>query len=188
MSRVGVAMPRDSGWLPGLRHTPSPNFDDRPAAAEVNLLVIHNISLPPDVFSGSAIEDLFLNRLDTRAHPYFGQLQDLRVSAHLLIRRNGEAQQFVDLDKRAWHAGASSFCGLPRCNDYSVGIELEGSDTTPFDDRQYPVLQALTDGIRRRFPGIKRERIVGHSDIAPDRKTDPGPHFDWQRYLDGLAD
>ena len=173
-------------WLPGLTHTPSPNYDARPHGQTVDLLVIHNISLPPGVFSGDAIEAFFQNRLDTDAHPYFREIADLQVSAHLLIRRDGRAQQFVALDQRAWHAGASCFEGRERCNDFSIGIELEGSDERQFEDAQYQTLSRLTRQIQDHFPSITAQRITGHSDIAPGRKTDPGPHFDWARYRHGL--
>ena len=169
-------------WLPGPRHEPSANQDERPAGAEVDLLVIHNISLPPGEFDGDHIRDLFLNRLDPLAHPYFAEVAHLEVSSHLLIRRDGSALQFVALDRRAWHAGLSSFCGRERCNDYSIGIELEGSDDIPFTQSQYQQLAVLTAEIRALFPAIGPDRIVGHSDIAPGRKTDPGPHFDWPLY------
>jgi N-acetyl-anhydromuramoyl-L-alanine amidase len=148
----------------------------------VDLLVIHGICLPPGEFGGPWIEDLFNNRLDPQAHPYFRGIADQRVSAHLLIRRDGELIQYVDLDKRAWHAGPSSFAGRPRCNDYSVGIELEGADRIPYEEVQYRVLAQATEEIRARFPAIGAARIVGHSDIAPGRKTDPGPAFDWGYY------
>jgi AmpD protein len=174
-------------WLPGVTHSASPNADQRPSGCPVDLLVIHNISLPPGDFGGGWIDDLFLNRLDPAAHPYFAEIADLRVSAHLLLRRDGAVTQFVPLDRRAWHAGPSSFCGRERCNDYSVGIELEGSDDTPFDDRQYARLTTLTRQIQRHFPMITADRIVGHSDVAPGRKTDPGPAFDWDRFRAALA-
>ena len=169
-------------WLPGLRHCPSPNCDERPAEATVDLLVIHNISLPPGEFGGDAIEALFLNRLDPAGHPYFAEIAHLKVSAHLLVRRDGSAVQFVALDRRAWHAGQSCFAGRERCNDFSVGIELEGTDDTPFTDAQYATLARLTRRVREHFPAITPDRIAGHSDIAPGRKTDPGPCFDWARY------
>lgn len=153
----------------------------------VDLLVIHNISLPPGVFGGPWIEDLFLNRLDPEAHPYFPAIADLRVSAHLLIRRAGELVQFVDLRERAWHAGASIFAGRANCNDFSLGIELEGTDAMPFTDAQYRCLIRVTQEILRAFPAIAPGRIVGHADIAPGRKTDPGPCFDWKRYLGNLC-
>lgn len=175
-------------WLPGARHEPSPNADERPAPAGIDLLVIHNISLPPGEFGGGWIRDLFLNRLDPAAHPYFAEIAALEVSAHLLVRRTGEVIQFVALDRRAWHAGLSQFCGRERCNDFSIGIELEGSDDTPFSDAQYGQLERLTRQIRAHYPAIGADRIVGHADIAPGRKTDPGPYFDWARYRRALAD
>lgn len=174
-------------WLPNLRHRPSPNADERPVGCAVDLLVIHNISLPPGQFGGRFIGELFLNRLDAGAHPYFGEIADLEVSAHLLILRDGSAEQFVALDRRAWHAGQSHFCGRQRCNDFSIGIELEGSDDAPFTDAQYRRLDYLTLEIRRLFPAITPDRIVGHSDIAPGRKTDPGPCFDWGHYRTLIA-
>lgn len=174
-------------WLPGPRHEPSENQDERPGNGEVDLLVIHNISLPPGEFGGDYICDLFLNRLDPQTHPYFAEIAHLQVSSHLLIRRDGSALQFVALDRRAWHAGMSSFCGREHCNDFSIGIELEGSDDTPFTEPQYQRLAALTAEIRTLFPAIGADRIVGHSDIAPGRKTDPGPHFDWKLYRELTA-
>lgn len=177
----------DGDWLPQARRCPSPNQDARPAGCPVDLLVIHNISLPPDQFGGPWIEDLFLNRLDPDAHPYFASIADLRVSAHLLIRRDGEVVQFVPLSARAWHAGQSCFAGKERCNDYSIGIELEGSDNRPFTAAQYRALTEVTVQIMERYPGITGNRITGHSDIAPGRKTDPGPQFDWPVYRQALA-
>jgi AmpD protein len=174
-------------WLPGPRHEPSANQDERPGNGVVDLLVIHNISLPPGEFGGGYIRDLFLNRLDPLAHPYFAEIADLEVSSHLLICRDGSALQFVALDRRAWHAGLSSFCGRERCNDFSIGIELEGSDDIPFTEPQYRRLAALTTEIQTHFPAIAPDRIVGHSDIAPGRKTDPGPHFDWVLYRELIA-
>jgi AmpD protein len=174
-------------WLPDVEHLPSPNADERPDDCVVDLLVIHNISLPPGEFGGSHITALFQNRLDAEAHPYFAEIADLRVSAHLLVRRDGSAVQFVALDRRAWHAGTSSFCGRERCNDFSIGIELEGTDETPFESAQYRALDRLTRQIRRCYPAIDTTRIVGHNDIAPGRKTDPGPCFDWPAYRRLLA-
>ena len=174
-------------WLPGIEHIPSPNADERPADCDVDLLVIHNISLPPGEFGGPFIADLFQNRLNPSAHPYFAAIASLEVSAHLLIRRDGAATQFVALDRRAWHAGQSVFCDRERCNDFSIGIELEGSDDVPFTAAQYAALSRLTTAIRRYFPLIDPARIVGHSDIAPGRKTDPGPCFDWHRYRQMIA-
>jgi AmpD protein len=175
------------GWLQGARHCASPNHDDRPANTEVSLLVIHNISLPPEQFGGPWIEDFFCNRLDPNAHPYFREIHRLQVSAHLLIRRDGELVQFVPFDQRAWHAGQSCFAGQEKCNDFSIGIELEGSDTQDFTAAQYDSLIEVTHLLQQRYPAIKTERIAGHSDIAPERKTDPGPHFDWSAFRQQLA-
>ncbi len=154
---------------------------------EVSLLVIHGISLPPGRFGGPWIEDLFLNRLDPDADPYFRDICGLRVAAHLLIRREGELVQYVPLTRRAWHAGRSVFQGCGDCNDFSIGIELEGSDELPYTDIQYQVLARVTRAIMQVFPAITPERIVGHSDIAPGRKTDPGPAFDWCHFKGLLA-
>lgn len=177
MSDTGIV----DGWLEVARRCPSPNRDDRPGGIRVDLLVIHSISLPPEQFGGPWIEALFQNRLPAAEHPYFATIADLRVSAHLLIRRDGEPVQFVPLDKRAWHAGESSFQGRTRCNDFSIGVELEGADNVAFSDAQYLRLARVIATIRSAFPLITTERIVGHSDIAPGRKTDPGPCFDWAR-------
>lgn len=173
-------------WLPDVPHRPSPNADERPDGTVVDLLVIHNISLPPGVFGGGWIEDLFLNRLDPEADPYFATIADLQVSAHLFVRRDGAPVQFVALDRRAWHAGESVYQGRECCNDFSIGIEMEGTDEDPFSDAQYRALVALTRAVTAHFPAITPQRIVGHSDIAPDRKTDPGPRFDWPRFLAAL--
>ncbi len=177
-----------AGRLNIARWRPSPNADQRPPGSEPDLLVIHNISLPPGHFGGSWIEQLFQNRLDPSAHPFFARLAGLRVSAHLLIRRDGELLQFVELDRRAWHAGRSAFEGRPECNDYSIGIELEGSDEIPFQPAQYARLAQVTALIRARYPAITPARITGHQEIAPGRKTDPGPAFDWDRYRALLND
>jgi AmpD protein len=175
---------QEGGWLAGTERLPSPNFGLRPAG-DVSLVVIHNISLPPDEFGGDWVEAFFLNRLDPAAHPYFATIADVRVSAHFYVRRDGRIVQFVDCDRRAWHAGASSWCGRDNCNDYSIGIELEGSDAQPFAPAQYVALWSLLDALRQRYPIAA---VVGHSDVAPGRKTDPGPCFDWaavrQRYPD----
>lgn len=171
-----------SGWLQDARRILSPNWDSRPTGVSVNLLVVHCISLPPGRFGGPWIELLFQNRLNPEAHPYFSRIADLRVSSHLLIRRDGELIQFVSLEHRAWHAGVSCFQGRERCNDFSVGVELEGADDTPYEAAQYQVMASTTREIRERYPDITLERIVGHSDIAPGRKTDPGPAFDWKRF------
>jgi AmpD protein len=169
----------DDGLIAGARCLRSPNCDERPVDCAVELIVIHNISLPPGEFGGPGIIELFSNRLDSAAHPYYAAVADLRVSAHLLIRRDAELIQFVPCNKRAWHAGVSSWCGRERCNDFSIGIELEGADHIPFEDIQYEKLVSVTRLLKARFPIAD---IVGHSDIAPGRKTDPGPHFDWARY------
>lgn len=161
------------------------NFNTRPND-EVSLLVIHNISLPAGQFGGPYIEDLFCNRLDPQADPGFCQIAALQVSAHLLIRRDGEVLQFVPFNQRAWHAGASCFEGRDNCNDFSIGIELEGTDTTPFTPAQYQQLSRITLLLMQAYPEITPARITGHSDIAPERKTDPGPCFDWDYYLKSL--
>ncbi|WP_461481454.1 1,6-anhydro-N-acetylmuramyl-L-alanine amidase AmpD [Porticoccus sp.] len=174
------------GWLEGVARRPSPNHNQRPAQAEVSLLVIHNISLPPGQFGGTSICDFFTNCLDVSAHPYFREIADLRVSAHLLIERGGELVQFVSFDDRAWHAGQSCFAGVENCNDFSIGIELEGTDDTAYTEQQYQTLTDITRLLMARYPAISKRHIVGHSDIAPGRKTDPGQGFDWPRYLNTL--
>lgn len=174
------------GWLDAATRNPSPNFNERPDSSDVSLLVIHNISLPPGQFGGPHICNLFSNCLDPQGHPYFQQIADMRVSAHLLIERGGELVQFVSFDDRAWHAGQSSFAGVDNCNDYSIGIELEGADDVAYTDAQYQQLEAVTRSLMVRYPSITKQRIVGHSDIAPGRKTDPGVAFDWPRYLNRL--
>ncbi|HEB27836.1 MAG TPA: 1,6-anhydro-N-acetylmuramyl-L-alanine amidase AmpD [Porticoccus sp.] len=171
------------GWLVQARRVPSPNFNSRPAQTDVSLLVIHNISLPPGQFGGPHICDFFTNSLDTSCHPYFEEITGLKVSAHLLIDREGHLTQFVSFDDRAWHAGESCYEGRDNCNGYSIGIELEGADDIPYSDHQYEVLAAVTRSLSQQYPTITKQRIVGHSDIAPGRKTDPGPTFDWQRYF-----
>lgn len=168
----------NAGWLDGVRRRESPNFDARPEGAAVSLVVIHAISLPPGEFGGEPVLQFFTNTLDPAAHPYFSSIADLRVSAHFFIRRDGETIQLVSCNDRAWHAGVSSWRGRERCNDFSVGIELEGCDERPFDDPQYAALSALISTLRRCYPITA---VVGHSDIAPGRKTDPGPCFDWSR-------
>ncbi len=164
------------------RHSSSPNWGDRPDGEEISLLVIHNISLPPGQFGGTYIDDLFCNRLDCDAHPYFEALRELRVSAHLLIDRAGQVTQYVPFDKRAHHAGVSRFQGREQCNDFSIGIELEGTDDDLFTAAQYDRLAEITRLLMVAYPGITANRIAGHSDIAPGRKTDPGPFFDWENY------
>ena len=169
-----------NGWLTGVRRIISPNCDARPHGTAISLLVIHNISLPPGEFGGEAIAQFFTNTLDTSTHPYYELLKDVKVSAHFLIRRDGQIIQFVPCNKRAWHAGISVWQGRPACNDFSAGVELEGSDNTQFCDQQYVALARLTRRLKRAYP---IRDIVGHADIAPQRKTDPGPCFDWPRYV-----
>jgi AmpD protein len=171
-----------TGILTGAIQRNSPNQDCRPEDCAVNLLVIHNISLPPGEFGGNWIDDLFMNRLNPDAHPYFATIASRQVSSHLLIRRDGELIQYVPLNMRAWHAGESCFEGKEQCNDFSIGIELEGSDDTPYTDAQYTTLAEATREIQILFPAITTDRITGHNDIAPGRKTDPGPKFYWERY------
>ncbi|MFY0731193.1 1,6-anhydro-N-acetylmuramyl-L-alanine amidase AmpD [Pseudomonas sp. NFX15] len=174
------------GWIQGALVCPSPNFNARPTD-EISLLVIHNISLPPAQFATGKVQEFFQNRLDVTEHPYFAGIADLRVSAHFLIERDGTVTQFVSCLERAWHAGVSIFEGRETCNDFSLGIELEGTDDLPFTDAQYSALTVLTRQLQQTFTAITTERICGHSDIAPGRKTDPGPAFDWARYRAALA-
>ena len=174
------------GWLEGVTRKPSPNYNERPEQADVSLLVIHNISLPPGQFGRANICDFFTNCLDVSAHPYFNEIADMRVSAHLLIDREGLLVQFVPFKARAWHAGQSCFAGAENCNDFSIGIELEGTDFMPYTDQQYGTLAEITRLLMGLYPAITKQNIVGHSDIAPDRKTDPGQAFDWPRYLNML--
>lgn len=178
---------RVSGRLSGARWCPSPNFGTRPLDCGISLLVIHNISLPPGQYTGPAIEQFFCNQLDPQAHPYFESIAAMRVSSHLLIRRDGECVQFVNLRDRAWHAGRSSFEGRSECNDYSIGIELEGTDDEPYTGAQYQALARVSHQIMAAWPAITGARVTGHSDIAPGRKTDPGPAFDWQGYRQRLG-
>ena len=176
-----LALDEDSGWLQGVRRVPSPNFDARPAGCRVELVVVHGISLPPGEFGGAHVDALFTNTLDPGAHAYFAEIASLRVSAHLFIDRSGELTQYVPLHRRAWHAGESCFEDKQHCNDFSIGIELEGADHLPYEDIQYQELARVIRMLIHRWPDITAERIVGHSDIAPGRKTDPGPTFDWTR-------
>ncbi len=169
-------------WLLGVRRMPSPNCDERPPDSGVELLVVHNISLPPGEFGGGYVDALFTNTLDSAAHAYFADIASLRVSAHLLIDRQGGITQYVPFNRRAWHAGKSCFRDRECCNDFSVGIELEGTDALPYEDIQYQRLAAVIRVLMQAWPEITPERIVGHSDIAPQRKTDPGPAFDWTRF------
>lgn len=176
--------PDPLGWLSGVRRVASPNHDARPPETPVELLVIHSISLPPNEYGGDAIERFFTNSLDHSGHPYYEQLKGVRVSSHFLVRRDGRIVQFVPCNKRAWHAGASNWRGHSRCNDFSIGIELEGSDFEPYTEIQYATLARLTRCLKRAYP---IRDIAGHSDIAPERKTDPGPFFDWEKFHKLLA-
>ncbi len=178
----------NTGLLKGARQVCSPNCDERPEEEQISLLVIHNISLPPAEYGGCWIDALFTNTLDAGAHPYFQTIAGQRVSAHALIRRDGEVVQYVPFQRRAWHAGKSCFQGRECCNDFSIGIELEGCDEQPYEDVQYERLIALTRALIQSYSAITSDRIVGHCDIAPGRKTDPGPAFDWEHYLGALQE
>ena len=169
------------GWLAGIERVESPNFDARPDDCPIRLIVVHGISLPPGEYGGPYIRDLFCNRLDPAVHDYFAAIYQMRVSAHCLVEREGHLVQFVSFDHRAWHAGESSWQGLTRCNDFSVGIELEGCDDEAYTDAQYQTLASLIQSLRNQYSAIDRDALVGHSDIAPARKTDPGPAFDWEK-------
>lgn len=171
-------VPTGSGWLAGCEWHLSPNADDRPGGEPPSLVVLHAISLPPGEYGGRGIVDFFLNRLDPGEHPYFASIADARVSAHFLIRRDGRAIQFVSCRQRAWHAGVSRWRGRPRCNDYSLGIELEGCDVHGFAEAQYQALGAILEKLASAY---QLTEVVGHSDVAPGRKSDPGPYFDWSR-------
>jgi len=175
-----------AGLLRPATQCPSPNQDERPGHAEPSLIIMHGISLPPGEYGGSYIQSLFTNQLDWSAHPYFREIEGLQVSAHLLVRRSGEVIQFVPFERRAWHAGESCFRGLSCCNDYSIGIELEGVDDAPYTDEQYGHLVATIQAIIVAYPSITTRSIAGHCDVAPGRKTDPGPAFDWLRLYDGI--
>jgi len=168
--------------LDGAKWVPSPNFNQRPNDATINMLVVHNISLPPKQFGGAYIEDFFCNQLDCSAHSYFEEIKDLQVSAHLLIKRAGEVVQFVPFNQRAWHAGVSEFKGQDNCNDFSIGVELEGADDVPYTEQQYEKLADVAVSLCQHYPQIEMDRIVGHCDIAPQRKTDPGPSFNWTHF------
>lgn len=168
------------GQLIGARQIASPNYNQRPEQTEIQLLVVHNISLPPSQFGGGYIEQFFQNQLDWSVHPYFQTIEGMQVSTHLLILRSGEVLQFVNFNHRAWHAGRSTYLAKKECNDYSIGIELEGSDDTPFEEVQYTVLAEVIGVLQAAYPKIL-QHLAGHSDIAPGRKTDPGPFFDWAK-------
>jgi len=176
----------ESGMIEPARQCLSPNHDERPAGVTPQLLVIHGISLPPGEFGGPEVEQLFTNSLDWDAHPYFDEIRGLKVSAHLLIRRDGELLQFVPFTHRAWHAGESVFRGRACCNDFSLGIELEGEDDTPYSEEQYAVLIGVSNALLACYPGLTARKIAAHSDISVGRKTDPGPAFDWLRLYGGV--
>lgn len=181
----------NDGWLQSVgsdevTHVPSPNFNARPNHSDLDLIVLHNISLPPGEYGGGYIEQLFLNTLDWSAHPYFQTIKGLEVSSHCLIDRRGRVKQFVSFLDRAWHAGLSEYCGRSNCNDFSIGIELEGVDDVPYTDVQYEQLSLLITLLLKEYPRLCKEAIVGHSEIAPGRKTDPGPAFDWRRFSQSI--
>ena len=183
LKRVNYQMDEDGAWIVGARIVQSPNCDERPDLSDIGLLVIHGISLPPKEYGGGFIDQLFTNALIHEAHPYFAEIHELRVSSHLLIDRKGEITQYVPFTKRAWHAGESSFNGRKQCNDFAIGIELEGCDEEAYCEIQYTALAMVTELICQRWNKITKDRIVQHSDIAPGRKTDPGPAFDKNYYL-----
>lgn len=187
MRRSSTSRPADArleaispaGWLDGVRRVESPNCDERPAGVQPDLIVVHGISLPPGEFGGPWIDALFTNQLPAGEHPFFAEVASLRVSAHVLVRRDGGVVQYVPFHRRAWHAGESRWQGRERCNDYSIGIELEGTDASAYEPAQYVTLARLVARLCRAYPTLSPERIVGHSDVAPGRKTDPGIAFDW---------
>ena len=175
------------GLIRPAEQCPSPNQDDRPEGCEPELIIIHSISLPPGEFGGPCVEQLFTNRLDWDAHPYFAEIRGLKVSSHVFIRRDGSLVQFVPFSRRAWHAGESSYRDREDCNDFSIGIELEGEDEMPYDDSQYEALIKTVSTLQATYTTLCARRIVGHCDVAPNRKSDPGPAFDWLRLYDGLS-
>jgi N-acetyl-anhydromuramoyl-L-alanine amidase len=184
---VNLQVDLATGLMRGAKQIASPNYDARPAGVEADLIVIHGISLPPGEFGGPWIERLFTNTLPAEIHPYFAEVAPLRVSSHLVVQRDGALTQFVSFADRAWHAGQSNYQGRAACNDFSVGVELEGADTLPYEATQYEALAAVVAALCAAYPRLSADRLVGHSDIAPGRKTDPGPAFDWARYRDILA-
>ena len=177
----------DGAWLTDVCRVLSPNCDDRPEGCEISLIVVHGISLPPGDYGGACINDFFTNRLDADAHPYFAEIKDLKVSSHVLIRRDGQLVQYVPFTARAWHAGKSCYQARDACNDFAIGIELEGLDDERYEGIQYRRLAELIELLRGHFPAIGETDIVGHSDVAPGRKTDPGPGFDWNQLRRLLA-
>jgi AmpD protein len=182
-----LKLDKQTGLLQDISYHPSPNYDERPDCDDISGIVIHNISLPPGEFGGGWIDALFLNQLDPKAHPYFEHIYQLRVSAHLLIRRTGEIIQYVPFHHRAWHAGQSKWDGRERCNDFTIGIELEGSDDQYFEITQYEKLADVISTLFDNYPELNKQRLKGHSDISPNRKTDPGPYFDWEKLFSLLA-
>ncbi|HUN26591.1 MAG TPA: 1,6-anhydro-N-acetylmuramyl-L-alanine amidase AmpD [Steroidobacteraceae bacterium] len=170
-----------TGLIARVRQVLSPHFDERPSGTTVDLIVVHGISLPPGEYGGAWIDRFFTGALPASAHAYFREIAGMRVSAHVLVRRTGEIVQYVAFDKRAWHAGLSAYRGRAPCNDFSIGIELEGTDEEPYTDAEYERLAALIGALLTAYPTLSRDRIAGHSEVAPDRKTDPGPSFDWER-------
>ena len=171
----------DQHWLTTVKRIPSPNYDERPDPADISLVVIHCISLPQGEFGTPYIDELFCNQLNPDDHPYFKEIYQLKVSAHVLIKRDGSYMQYVPFDKRAWHAGKSNYQGRERCNDFSIGIELEGTESIAYTEAQYSTLKEVIDCLLQTYPSLSKQHITGHSDIAPGRKTDPGASFDWQR-------
>lgn len=182
-----IRINQETGLVDGARQVPSPNCDERPPGCGPELIILHGISLPPGEFGGPWIDRFFTNELDSSAHPYFEKIVGQKVSSHLLIERNGDVVQYVSLHQRAWHAGESCYRDRERCNDYSIGIELEGTDTIAYESRQYTALCTVIRALHRAFPSLAVTPVVGHSDVAPERKTDPGPAFDWRQFRAELA-
>lgn len=176
-----IHIDKSSGLIKQARQCPSPNHDERAEDGDMSLIVIHNISLPPNEYGGKGIDQLFTNTLDKSDHPFYEEIHQLRVSSHILIRRDGEVVQYVPFHKRAWHAGVSQFLGRDVCNDFSIGIEMEGNDFEPFTNQQYTCLELVSAELIKTYPSLKPEAITGHEHIAPGRKTDPGPYFEWQK-------
>jgi AmpD protein len=185
---VNLQVDLESGLLRGVRQVASPNYDSRPAGVEADLIVVHGISLPPGEFGGPWIDRLFTNSLPAEVHPYFAEVDSLRVSSHVVVARDGAVTQYVAFTERAWHAGRSIYQGREACNDFSVGVELEGTDTLSYESAQYGALADIVAALCAAYPRLSPDRLVGHSDIAPGRKTDPGPAFDWPRARRRIAD
>ena len=177
----------ETGLLDSARQVESPNFDERPNGAQPDLIIVHGISLPPEKYGGPWIDQLFTNTLDPNEHPYFQEIYQFEVSSHVLIRRTGEIIQYVPFHMRAWHAGKSNYQGRERCNDFSIGIELEGCDDQAYDENQYPQLATLINALIEAYPNLSIKHLVGHCDVAPGRKTDPGPSFEWTKLHDLLG-